>query len=171
MDKNLIKERKKLNTKLLELEDFIYNVEPLINSNYKYYTFEESINALNEIRSILVSKKEEKKIIKNKLLILKQTILKSCQHEIIVWDGYNTYCTICKKLIIDIPETTLLEIKTPSIGENSMIHSNDEHNGKNVIDRIHEIIYECIENEDLSYAFEALEEMQYNSNVKIWRLK
>lgn len=176
MNKELIKkmkEIKELNIKITELINFINEIDNFVNTKGKYYTNDESIEALNKIKEILTIKREEYKIKNDKIIKIKNRLQKSCNHEIIIGDDLNTYCTICKKLIIHVPESTMLEIKLPSRFDfETLIHSNNQHNGKILQDRIFEIIEEGMESENLlSCIEEPLEELQYITNIKIRRLK
>lgn len=170
MEKELFKERKELEIKLNELNQFIRIVDNFLQKDTKYYTYPESLEALKNIKSILKSKSEEEKFLHKRLHIVKRSLVESCHHELIFKDELNTFCAICQTLIITTPETTKLEIIIPGQWEDPRIESNNEFNGKNLRRIIYETGEEFANHENLEISEDTFEELQFSSNIKIRRL-
>lgn len=171
MNQELLKERIELETTINELNHFIRVTDDFLRKKTEYYTYPESIEALKSIRTILTTKQEECKKLSERHHIVKKSLVEACNHEIIFGDELNTFCAICKTLIIYTPKTSKLEITIPGQWEDPIINSDNEFNGKHLRRIIHETGIEFADNEDLETALETFEELQFNSNIKIRRLK
>lgn len=176
------KEISELRKEVINLDEQVENsshiirtTEDFIREKGEYYTSEESIKALNEMRAILAQKNEEYKTLCNNSSERKRKLWDSCQHEILVKDQLNNnFCAICGRLIIDIPTTSLLQITWPDtyclqtvvLGKRK--HSNWQ---TNIEGRLQEIIEKGLESDNmLGYVEEELEELQYEEDISIRRL-
>lgn len=171
MNKEELNERKELDNTLNDLYRYISTVNTFLRDKSKYYKTKESIEALKQIRSILANKEEEYENLKKRQHILKKSLVESCNHEIVFKDDLNTFCCLCRTLIIDIPDTTKVEIYLPGSWEDPLIHSNDEFNGKYLRTILIELACELLDDKDIDDILEKLEELQYHANIKTRRLK
>lgn len=171
MNKELLNERKDNDLKLNELQHFITAVEDFLKKSGQYYQKEESLEALKNIKEVLIAKQSEYDTLRKRQHIVKRSLVESCNHEIIFGDDLNTFCCLCKTLIINIPETTKLKIYLSGSWEDPLIKSDDEFNGKYTRSIISELAEKYIDNEDLDEILEAFEELQYHVDIKTRRLK
>lgn len=160
---NLRKKVINLDEQVKSLSHFIRTTEDFINEKGKYYTSEESIKAINKMTDILNNKKQESYFLSEELGKTKSKLRHSCQHEILVKDELNNFCVICGELIIDIPITSLLQITMPNMYSPQQI---------NIRNTIQEIIAKGIESNNLlGYVEEELEELQFEADISIRRLR
>lgn len=171
MNNELFKERNELEKKLYELNRFMELTDTFLKKKTQYYTYPESLVALKAIKAIVNQKDEEYNRLYSRYQIVKKSLVDSCHHEIIFQDELNAFCAICRTLITRTPDTTQLEITIPGGWEDPEIKADNEFGGKH----LREIIYETGEefglSEDLQACEETLEKLQFNSNIKIRRLK
>lgn len=175
------KEISKLRKEVINIDEQVENlsylrtIEDFIREKGEYYTSEESIKALNEMRAILTKKREEYKTLCNNAEKKERKLWNSCQHEILVQDQLNNIsCAICGRLIVYIPTTSILQITWPDayclqtvvLGKRN--HSNWQ---TNIEGRLQEIIEKGLESDNmLGYVEEELEELQYEEDISIRRL-
>lgn len=155
MDNNLNKEKEILIQKIKQLKQEIRLIENYVIKNCDYYKSEKSLLAIKQIKIIWNNKIAQEKELLEALDKLKLQIESSCNHEIIISDKYNTFCALCKGLIIDIPSTSKLLIETSN-------------------DRCFKLVNDIIdqgEDKIVDYTIEQLEELQYSSDIKIKRLR
>ena len=168
----LVNKMKKINTEIEELKKNIYPIRYLITERGKYFKNDDSIRALNIIQEdlnklelILEAKEKESEEIS-------RTLTQNCNHPIVI----NKACPICGEWFYQTPETASISIEIPSISNYEItraLFTNVDYTYNNeYLNRIIEIIKLAIQEEDtLSYFEESIEELQYNKNVKIRRLK
>lgn len=155
MDINLKNEKEILIQKIKQLNQEICLIENFVIKNSDYYKSEKSLLAIKQIKTIWNNKIIQERELLEELDKLKLQIESSCNHEIIISDKYNTFCALCKSLIIDIPSTSKLLIETPN-------------------DRYFKLVNDIInqgENKIVDYTIEQLEELQYSNDIKIKRLR
>ena len=155
MDINLKNEKEILIQKIKQLNQEICLIENFVIKNSDYYKSEKSLLAIKQIKTIWNNKIIQERELLEELDKLKLQIESSCNHEIIISDKYNTFCALCKSLIIDIPITSKLLIETPN-------------------DRYFKLVNDIIdqgENKIVDYTIEQLEELQYSNDIKIKRLR
>ena len=157
MDINLKMKIEKLKMKIKQLKKEITLIDKFLIDKSKYYKNKESILAIKEIKKIFDNKIEQEEKLLEELSQLESQIERSCNHEIIISDKYNNFCAICKALIIDIPDTTILSIEVSNNDYTILIN--------NIINKGLE------ENKLVDYAIDQLEELQYSSDIKIKRLR
>lgn len=162
MNREIIKLREEiinLDEQIKNLSRFIRITEEFIEKKGKYYTSEESIKAINAIKTILIEKKEELDALDNNTEKKRRKFWNSCQHEILVKDDLNNFCAICGRLIIEIPNTSLLQVTVPN---------NCYPNQINIQNTIQKIIGKGIKSDNmLDYVEEELEELQFKEDISI----
>lgn len=169
----LRKEVISLDEQVKNLSYFIRTMEDFMEKKGKYYTSEESIKAINGMKTILTEKNEEFETLCCNTQEKQRKLWNSCQHEVLVNDKLNNiFCAICGKPIIDIPTTSLLQITFPDIYCLQTLvlgkHSNWQ---TNIECKLQEIIEKGIESDNmLGYVEEELEELQFEENISIRRL-
>ena len=147
-------------------------IKYFINERGNHFKKDDSIKALsiiqedlNKLELILEAKEKESEEIS-------RTLTQNCNHPIVI----NKACPICGERFYQIPETASISIEIPSISNYEItraLFTNVDHTYNNeYLNRIIEIIKLAIQEEDtLSYFEESIEELQYDKNVKIRRLK
>jgi hypothetical protein len=98
-----------------------------------------------------------------------ERLTQNCNHPIII----NTVCPLCAQRFYQAPETTSIILEIPYVSNyeiaNALFTNEDQENNN---EKIIEIINLAIQQEDtLLYFKNAIEEIQYDKNVKIRRLK
>ena len=156
MNIELKRKKEELEKKLRQLKKECSLIEKFVIKNKKYYRNKESILAIKQIISIFKDKIEQEVKLENELFEISLELEKTCNHEIIISDEYNYFCAICKTLIINVPDTTVLLIENPDSDYSILIDG---------------IINKGLEENNLmDYAINQLEELQYSTGIKIKRL-
>ena len=168
----LVNRKKIINNEIDELNRHLSPIRYFINERGKYFKKDDSIKALsiiqedlNKLELILEAKEKESEEIS-------RTLTQNCKHPIII----NKACPICGEWFYQTPKTASISIEIPSISNYEItraLFTNVDHTYNNeYLNRIIEIIKLAIQEEDtLSYFEESIEELQYDKNVKIRRLK
>lgn len=168
----LVNRKKIINNEIDELNRHLSPIRYFINERGKYFKKDDSIKALsiiqedlNKLELILEAKEKESEEIS-------RTLTQNCNHPIII----NKACPICGEWFYQTPKTASISIEIPSISNYEItlaLFTNADHTYNNeYLNRIIEIIKLAIQEEDtLSYFEESIEELQYDKNVKIRRLK
>ena len=168
----LVNREKVLNNEICELDRYLSPIRYFVNERGKYFKKDDSIKALSIIQEDLNKMElslKEKEIERDKI---SRTLIYNCNHSIVI----NKVCPICGRSFYQAPETTSITLEIPSISYYEITQAlftdvkgtyNNEY-----LKKIIEIIKLAIQEEDtLSYFEEASEELQYDKNVKIRRLK
>ena len=161
-----------LNNEIYELDRYLSPIRYFVKERGKYFKKDESIKALSIIQEDLNKMElslKEKEIERDKMY---RILTQNCNHSIVI----NKVCPICGKLFYQVPETTSITLEIPSISYYEITQAlftdvkgtyNNEY-----LNKIIEIIKLAIQEEDTLLYFEnAIEELQYDKNVKIRRLK
>ena len=168
----LVNRKKIINNEIDELNRHLSPIRYFINERGKHFKKDDSIKALsiiqedlNKLELILEAKEKESEEIT-------RTLTQNCNHPIVI----NKACPICGEWFYQTPETASISIEIPSISNYEItraLFTNADHTYNNeYLNRIIEIIKLAIQEEDtLSYFEESIEELQYDKNVKIRRLK
>ena len=165
----LVNEIKILNNEIEKLSKNLFPIKHFINENGAYFKNEDSIKALSIIQED-INKMEivlnEKKTQRDKI---SERLTQNCNHPIII----NTVCPLCAERFYQAPETTSIILEIPNVSNyeiaNALFTNEDQENNN---EKIIEIINLAIQQEDtLLYFKNAIEEIQYDKNVKIRRLK
>ena len=168
----LVNRKKNLNSEIDGLNRYLSPIRYFINERGKYFKNEDSIKALstiqedlNKLELILEAKEKEREEIS-------RTLIQNCNHPIVI----NKVCPICGEGFYQIPETAYISIEIPSVSGYAItqaLFTNVDYTYNNeYLNKIIEAIKLAIQEEDtLSYFEESIEELQYDKNVKIRRLK
>ena len=175
MDKEyleLVNRKKILNGEIDKLNRYLSPIKCFVNTNEKNFKNEDSIKALNIIQEDIDKIElilEEKLAERDEIY---RILTKNCNHSIII----NKMCPICGEWFYEVPKTANIALEIPSISDRELAYSlfsDYKYTRKNkYLSKIVEIIKEAIQEEDtLSYFETNIEELQYDENVKIKRLK
>ena len=168
----LVNRKKIINNEIDELNRHLSPIRYFINERGRDFKKDDSIKALsiiqedlNKLELILEAKEKESEEIS-------RTLTQNCNHPIVI----NKSCPICGRWFYQTPKTASISIEIPSISNDEItqaIFTNVDYTYNNeYLNRIIEIIKLAIQEEDtLSYFEESIEELQYDKNVKIRRLK
>ena len=168
----LVNRKKILNNEICELDRYLSPIRHFVNERGKHFKKDDSIKALsiiqedlNKLELILEAKEKESEEIS-------RSLTQNCNHPIVI----NKACPICGKGFYQTPETTSITLEIPSIPyyqiTRALFTDVDYTYNNEYLKKIIEIIKLAIQEEDtLSYFEEAIEELQYDKNVKIRRLK
>ena len=168
----LVNRKKILNSEIDGLNRYLSPIRYFINERGKHFKKDDSIKAINIIQEDISGLElllEKKVMERNKI---SEILIENCNHPFTI----NNVCPICGKLFYHIPENTSIIIEIPSISNYEItraLFTNVDYTYNNeYLNRIIEIIKLAIQEEDsLSYFEESIEELQYDKNVKIRRLK
>ena len=179
----LVNKMKKINKEIEELKKNIYPIRYLITERGKYFKNDDSIRALNIIKEDLKKQEQvlnEKEIEREKI---SETLANNCNHPFVI----NKVCPLCGKRYYEIPKTTSIALEIPesdytiiTMFQNLLFTNidytnyckNDYYDKNDCLNRITEIIKLAIQEEDpLLYFKSAIEELQYDKDIKIRRLK
>lgn len=168
----LINKKKILNDEIFKLDSYLSPIRYFINESGEYFKNDDSIKALSIIQEDLNKMElllKEKKIESEKI---SRTLTQNCTHQIFI----NNVCPICGNVFYQIPKTSSISIEIPFVSDYQIrqaLFTNDNHMyNDEYSNKIIEIIKLAIQDEDtLLYFEEAIEELQYDKNVKIKRLK
>lgn len=157
------RELKQLYRKMYIEETKVYRIVSFLEKNEKLYKKKESLEAIEKIRQIAIMRVKRYEEIKNKFNSIFDEIKKTCTHEIILSDAHCIVCAICEKNMLDIPSTSKIKICLPP---NEDLYG---FNSFSIEQRpIFKKIYQAIESDDIE---DGLENLQYDNEVKIRRLK
>lgn len=168
----LVNRMKILRSEIYKLDKYLSPIRYFVNERGKYFKNEDSIKALSIIQED-VDKMEL--LLKEKILErdkISETLTYNCTHPIVI----NKVCPICGDSFYQVPETASISIEIPSVSNYEIIQAlftNNNHTYNNeYLNKIIEIIKSAIQAEDtLPYFEDAIEELQYDKNIKIRRLK
>ena len=168
----LVNRKKIINNEIDELNRHLSPIRNFINERGKHFKKDDSIKALsiiqedlNKLELILVAKEKESEEIS-------RTLTQNCNHPIVI----NKACPICGEWFYQTPETASISLEIPNMSDHDLIQAlftNVNHTYKNeYLNKIIEIIESApLEEDTLLYFEDAVEELQYDKNVKIRRLK
>lgn len=172
----LVNRKKILNSEIDGLNRYLSPIRYFIYERGKYFKKDDSIKALsiiqedlNKLELILDEKEKEREEIS-------RTLTQNCNHPIVI----NKVCPICGEWFYQIPENASISIEIPSVSDSvsdyeitrALFTNVDRKYNNEYLNRIIETIKLAIQEEDtLSYFEESIEELQYDKNVKIRRLK
>ena len=179
----LVNKIKKINTEIEELKKNIYPIRYLITKRGKYFKNDDSIRALNIIKEDL---KKQEQVLNGKEIErekISETLANNCNHPFVI----NKVCPLCGKWYYEIPKTTSIALEIPASDytiitmfqtllftniDYTNYCKNDYYDKNDCLNRITEIIKLAIQEEDpLLYFKSAIEELQYDKDIKIRRLK
>jgi hypothetical protein len=175
MDKEyreLVNRMKELNSEISKLDRNIYPIRYFVSERGKFFKNDDSIKALSiiqgdisKIEQLIDKKNEERNEIS-------EALISNCNHPIII----NKVCPICGKWFYQVLDDASIVLEIPNMSNHVLIQAlftNVNHTYKNeYLNKIIEIIKSALLEEDtLLYFEDAVEELQYDKNVKIRRLK
>ncbi len=173
----LVNKMKKINTEIEELKKNMYPIRYLITERGKYFKNDDSIRALNIIKEDL---KKQEQVLNGKEIErekISETLANNCNHPFVI----NKVCPLCGKWYYEIPKTTSIALEIPESDYTiitmfqTLLFTNFDYtynNDNDCLNRITEIIKLVIQEEDtLLYFKSAIEELQYDKDIKIRRLK
>lgn len=175
MDKEyheLVNRMKELNSEISKLDRYIYPIRYFVSERGEFFKNDDSIKALSIIQGD-ISKIEQLIDKKNEEINeISEALISNCNHPIII----NKVCPICGEWFYQVPDDASIVLEIPNMSDHDLIQAlftNVNHTYKNeYLNKIIEIIKSALLEEDtLLYFEDAVEELQYDKNVKIRRLK
>ena len=167
----LVNRIKILNDEINELNEYISPIRYFLEERGKFFRKEDSIKALSIIEEDIEKMEfllRDKRIEKEEIFVI---INRNCNHSIV----FNNVCPICGEEFYQTPETTSISIEIPAVSNNEIrqaIFTSTYNICNEYLKRIIDIFKASIKEENtLLYFEDDIEELQYDRNVKIRRLK
>lgn len=158
MNKDLYLKKEKLNNENQKLRSIFHYLKKFMKENEQIFKKKESIEALKSIKEYLI--KIESEVIESDKECLKihKELIGSCNHDVSIKRCWDYQCLICKRYINkDIPKESLISIDTNGdyITEDKILKIFEDvvHSDKDLVETLGE----------------ALEELQYDSKIKVYR--
>ena len=158
MNKDLyIKEQKEFD-KNTNLTNTFHCLKEFIEEEEKIFKRKESIEALKSIKEYLTNLQKELLESNKEYQKIHKELACSCNHEVAIREGFGYHCLICyTSLGKDIPKESLISIDTNGdyITEDKILKIFEDvvHSDKDLVETLGE----------------ALEELQYDSKIKVYR--
>ena len=156
MENELLFEKQLLEKRIKQMTRIYHQIDFFLKVNAPLYKAKASIQAIKGIKLEFISFNIELQREEALLEKINNKLLTSCSHEIIINDNYS-YCAICGNRLKNI-DNACLEIKI-------------SQNNRRTNEKISKIVRDYITNKSKQELENNLEELQYQENIEVRRLK